>query len=200
MPGAGGLEREDRDLAALAVLALLTTGPRHPYDLHRLLTDTGKRFVTGLPRSLYHAVVKLERAGLIQPVGTQRQAGRPERTVYGLTNAGQDEARRRVERLLATPTADADITYAALSFVSVLTREQAVTALRTRTAALGAAIAQLESDLAGAADVHPLLLIESEFELARLRAERDWMTGIAEQIQSGKLEWLDAIPADRPAS
>jgi hypothetical protein len=46
VPDAEGLEREDRDLAALAVLALLSTGPRHPYDLHRLLTDTGKRFVT----------------------------------------------------------------------------------------------------------------------------------------------------------
>lgn len=200
MPGADGLEREDRDLAALAVLALLSTGPRHPYDLHRLLTDTGKRFVTGLPRSLYHAVDKLERAGLIQPIGVQRQAGRPERTVYGLTNAGRDEVRRRVELLLATPTADADVTYAALSFVTVLTKEQAVAALRARTAALGAAIAQLESDLAGAADVHPLLLVESQFELARLRAERDWMTGIADQIQTGRLEWLDAIPADRPAS
>ncbi len=199
MAGAGGLDREARDLAALAVLALLFTGPRHPYDLHRLLIDTGKRFVTGLPRSLYHAVGKLERAGLIQPTGTQRPAGRPERTVYAITDAGRDEVRRRVELLLTTPTADADVTYAALSFVSVLPREQAVTALRARARALRAAIDQLESDLAGAAAVHRLLLVESEFELARLRADRDWMTGIADQSQSGGLEWPDAIPVDQSA-
>lgn len=110
MPGVGGLDRKDRNLAALAVLALLSTGPRHPDDIHRLLVDTGKRFVTGLPRSLYHAVDKLDRAGLMRPAGTQRQAGRPERTVYALTDAGRDEVRRRVEALLATPTADADVT------------------------------------------------------------------------------------------
>lgn len=199
MAGADRIDRGDRDLAALAVLALLSTGPRHPYDIHRLLVDTGKHFVAGLPRSLYHAVGKLERAGLIDQQGAQRQAGRPERTVYALTDAGRAEVRRRVEVLLAMPTADADVTYAALSFASVLRQDQAVAALRTRTDALDAAIGRLTADLAGAAQVHRLLLIESEFELARLRAEHDWMAGIADQIESGALGWLDAIPADGPA-
>lgn len=199
MRSAQELKRKDRDLAALAVLALLSTQPRHPYDIHRLLIDTGKVFVTGLPRSLYHAVDKLERAGLIEPVGTQRQAGRPERTVYALTKAGREEVRRRVEVLLATPTADADVTYAALSFIAVLEREQAVAALRSRAAALMSAIAELEADLAGAAGVPPLLLVESEYELARMRAERDWMTGLADRIESGRLEWLDAFPSDGTA-
>src|SRR5690606_19075028 len=162
--------------------------PRHPYDIHRLLIETGKVFVTGLPRSLYHAVTRLEQAGLIEPVGTQRQAGRPERTVYALTAAGRDEGRRRVRVLPATPTADADVTYAALSFIAVLGREQAVAALESRAAALTAAIGRLEADLAGAADVPPLLLIESEYELARMRAERDWMTDLANRIESGRLE------------
>ncbi|HEY8471784.1 MAG TPA: helix-turn-helix transcriptional regulator [Natronosporangium sp.] len=200
MRGGQGLKREERDLAALAVLALLSTQPRHPYDIHRLLIETGKVFVTGLPRSLYHAVTRLEQAGLIEPVGTQRQAGRPERTVYALTAAGRDEVRRRVEVLLATPTADADVTYAALSFIAVLGREQAVAALESRAAALTAAIGRLEADLAGAADVPPLLLIESEYELARMRAERDWMTDLANRIESGRLEWLDAFAAGGAAA
>jgi len=192
-------DRKDRDLAGLAVLALLSTGPRHPYDIHRLLIETGKVFVTGLPRSLYHAVDKLEQAGFIEPVGTQRQAGRPERTVYALTDAGREEVRRRVEVLLATPTADADVTYAALSFIAVLEREQAIAAVRTRADALDTAIGRLEAGLAGAADVQPLLLVESEYELARMRAERDWMTGIANQIDSGRLAWLDAVPVEGSA-
>lgn len=189
-------DRKDRDLAALAVLALLSTGPRHPYDIHRLLVETGKVFVTGLPRSLYHAVSKLEQVALIEPVGTQRQAGRPERTVYALTPAGRDEVRRRVEVLLAVPTADADITYAALSFIAVLERDQAIAALRARAEALATSIDRLEADLAGAAEVQPLLLVESEYELTRMRAERDWVSGIADRITSGDLEWLDAFPPE----
>ena len=199
MRGVQRPDRKDRDLAGLAVLALLSTGPRHPYDIHRLLIETGKVFVTGLPRSLYHAVDKLEQAGFIEPVGTQRQAGRPERTVYALTDAGREEVRRRVEVLLATPTADADVTYAALSFIAVLEREQAIAAVRTRADALDTAIGRLEAGLAGAADVQPLLLVESEYELARMRAERDWMIGIANQIDSGRLAWLDAVPVEGSA-
>ena len=185
--------RKDRDLSTLAVLALLSTGPRHPYDIHRLLVETGKVFVPGLPRSLYHAVAKLERAALIVPVGTQRQAGRPERTVYALTAAGRDEVRRRVEMLLATPTADTDITYAALSFIAVLERDQAIAALRARADALTIATERLAADLAAASEVAPLLLVESEYELARMRTERDWMSALADRIGTGSLEWLDAL-------
>jgi len=192
-------ERKDRDLPALAVLALLSTGPRHPYDIHRLLVETGKVFVTGLPRSLYHAVSRLEHAGLIEPVGTERQSGRPERTVFALTGAGRDEVRRRVEVLLAAPTADADMTYAALSFIAVLEREQAIGALRARAVALTAAIEKIEADVASASEVQPLLLVESEFELARLRTERDWMAGFADRIEAEDIEWLDAFPTEGSA-
>ncbi|AFV90447.1 Transcriptional regulator PadR family protein [Acidipropionibacterium acidipropionici ATCC 4875] len=192
------LNRADRDLPTLAVLALLSTGPRHPYDIHRLLIQTGKVFVTGLPRSLYHAVDKLERSGLIEAVATERRAGRPERTVYELTPTGRQEVRRRVRILLTTPTPDSDITYAALSFIAVLTREEAASALRARGETLTASVEQLTADLAAATDVEPLLLIESDFELARLNAERDWVSGLVERIESGELRWLDAFAeADR---
>lgn len=187
-------------MAALAVLSLLSTGPRHPYDIHRMLVDSGKTFVSGLPRSLYHAVDRLEAAGLIEKVATRRDANRPERTLYALTDAGRDEVRRRVEVLLATPTPNGDLTYAALSFVAVLERERAVAALRARAGALDTAIDKLEADLAGAADVPRLLLVESEFDLARMRAERDWMAGIAEQADSGSLEWLEAVAPGAGAS
>ena len=192
------LNRADRDLPTLAVLALLSTGPRHPYDIHRLLIQTGKVFVTGLPRSLYHAVDKLERSGLIEAVATERRAGRPERTVYELTPTGRQEVRRRVRILLTTPTPDSAITYAALSFIAVLTREEAASALRTRGEILTASVEQLTADLAAATDVEPLLLIESDFELARLNAERDWVSSLVERIESGELRWLDAFAeADR---
>ena len=185
--------RADRDLVGLTVLALLSVRPAHPYELHRFVIDTHKDYIGGLPRSLYHAVDKLERDGLIEAMGTERQAGRPERTVYALTEAGRREVRRRVETLLATPTPDADLSYAALSFVAVLEKEQAIAAVRERCAALEATIAQLEAALAAASEVEPLLLVESEFELARVRAERAWMVELVDRVESGRLTWLDAF-------
>src|SRR5690606_6322732 len=106
----------------------------------------------------------------------------------------RDEVRRRVELLLSTPWANADVTYAALSFVSVLPRDRAVAALRMRADALEAEASRLQEAHAGARDVPRLLLIETEFEIARARAERGWVSAIIDEIVSGELPWLDALP------
>jgi len=195
------LQRVDRDLPALAVLALLTRGPRHTYDMHRFMVDTRKDFVVGLPRSLYHAVDKLERAGFVTQAGTEQSSGRPERVRYALTEAGTAELRRRVSLLLATPEPDATLFYAALSFMGVLGGEEALAALRARVAGLDLQRARLEGDLAAAEGVPRILLVEAEFERARLAAERDWTAGLLAELESGDLAWpddLDELPPPLP--
>ncbi|MFC7740738.1 PadR family transcriptional regulator [Nocardiopsis composta] len=141
------LRREDRDVAGLTVLALLHTGPRHTYDMHRLMVDWHKDFVTGLPRSMYHAVNRLLRGGLIEPVAAVRPGPRPERTVYALTEAGGRELRERERRLLRTPDRDTALFVAALSFLGVLPPEEAARALRDRAAALEEHSAGLGAEL-----------------------------------------------------
>jgi DNA-binding PadR family transcriptional regulator len=188
-----GLRRSDRDLPALTVLALLLTGPRHTYEMHRLMIDTHKDFVTGLPRSMYHAVERLLRDELIRVVGTDRAAGRPERTVYALTDAGRAELAARVRRLLEHPDADATLFVAALSFVGCLPVPQAREALAARRGELdrraGEATAGYE---AAVRDVPRVLLVELEFEIARLTAERDWVARLVDDLDAGRLTW----PAD----
>jgi DNA-binding PadR family transcriptional regulator len=130
------LARSDRDLPALTVLALLLGGPRHTYEMHRLMVDTHKDFVTGLPRSRYHAVDRLQRAELVRVMGTDRERGRPERTVYALTDAGRAELGERLRRLLAHLDPDATLFVAALSFLGCLTVPQARDALDARRDAL----------------------------------------------------------------
>ncbi|GAA3309586.1 PadR family transcriptional regulator [Nonomuraea dietziae] len=65
------------DLAGLTVLAMLAVRAGHPYELHRFIVDTHKDYVTGLPRSLYHAVERLAKEELIVPVETTREGRRP---------------------------------------------------------------------------------------------------------------------------
>lgn len=184
------LTRAERDLPALTVLALLTVGPRHPYDIHRFVVETRKDFVAGAPRSIYHAVQRLEAAHLIEPIGSEQAGGRPERTVFALTEAGRAEARRRVFALLSTPQTDRTVTVAALSFLGILGRDDAVVALHARVAALDAAIALAAADLAAASEVPPILLIEAEYDRHQLAAERDWFADVATRLDSGELGWL----------
>jgi len=186
------LRRVDRDLPALTVLALLTTGPRHTYEMHRLMIDTHKDFVTGLPRSMYHAVERLLRDELIEVVRTDRAAGRPERTVYGLTDAGRAELAERVRRLLEQPDPDATLFVAALSFLGCLSAPQAREALDARRAELERRIEGTRAGLASAPPLPRLLLVEAEYEIARLTAERDWVAGLIADLDSGRLDW----PAD----
>jgi DNA-binding PadR family transcriptional regulator len=186
------LQRADRDLPALTVLALLTTGPRHTYEMHRLMVDTHKDFVTGLPRSMYHAVERLLRAELIEVVRTDRAEGRPERTVYALTDAGRAELAERVGRLLAHPDPDATLFVAALSFLGCLPVPQARAALDARRADLVRRIDGTRAALAEVGHLPRLLLVEAEFEIARLTAERDWVAALLADIDTGRLHW----PAD----
>ncbi len=187
------LQRSDRDLPALTVLALLMTGPRHTYEMHRLMIDTHKDFVTGLPRSMYHAVDRLQRGGFVQVVGTDRAEGRPERTMYALTDAGRAELLARVRRLLAHPDPDATLLVAALSFLGCLPVPAASAALRERHAELvRRADAAADGMREAARTVPRLLLVELEYEIARLGAERDWVDGILADLDAGRLTW----PAD----
>jgi DNA-binding PadR family transcriptional regulator len=186
------LQRADRDLPALTVLALLTTGPRHTYEMHRLMVDTHKDFVTGLPRSMYHAVERLLRAELIEVLGTDRAEGRPERTVYALTDAGRSELAERVSRLLAHPDPDATLFVAALSFLGCLPVPRARAALEARRAELHRRIDGARAALAEVGHLPRLLLVETEFEIARLTAERDWVAALLADIDAGRLDW----PAD----
>ncbi|GAA0429400.1 PadR family transcriptional regulator [Actinoplanes capillaceus] len=182
------MRKADRDLASLTVLALLMTGPRHAYEMNLLIEKTHKTFVTGLPRSLYHAVNRLVGAGEIRVSDVVREAGRPERTVYALTDQGRARLRDWIGVLLREPDPDSSLLTAALSFAGCLPPETVAGLLRERRAGL-------EHRLAAARAVPELpriLLIETEYEVSRLTAERDWVSGIAADIETGRLTW----PAD----
>jgi DNA-binding PadR family transcriptional regulator len=141
---------------------------------------------------MYHAVERLLRAELIEVVRTDRAEGRPERTVYGLTDAGRAELVERVGRLLAHPDPDATLFVAALSFLGCLPVPQARAALDARRAELGRRIDGTRAALAEVGHLPRLLLVEAEFEIARLRAERDWVAALDADIDTGRLHW----PAD----
>jgi DNA-binding PadR family transcriptional regulator len=192
----GELRRADRDLTSLTVLALLLTGPRHPYEMHQMVLATHKDFVTGLPRSLYHAVERLLRDELVRVQETTKDPGRPERTVYALTEAGREALRSQLHRLLACPDPDSTLFVAALSFVATLGIGEALGALRTRGEALAEGVADIDAGLASVSvSVPRLLLIEAEYDRSRLEAERGFVAGLIEDLEAGRLAWPEELTA-----
>ncbi|WP_051840065.1 PadR family transcriptional regulator [Streptomyces sp. NRRL F-5126] len=183
------------DVTGTTVLALLAQRSRHPYELHRFLIDTHKDYVSGLPRSLYHAVGRLARDGLIEPLGSSREGRSPERTVYGITAEGHQELTHRLRRMLERPDRDTTVMYAALSLIGVLEVPDAERCLQTRAADLEGKVAAAESALAGL-DLPRALLLETEYARALHAAELGWLRAVLSDLRSGDLDWPALVNGD----
>ena len=190
MPRARQLTQQ---LVDLTVLALLSETPRHPYDMHRQIRLRQKNFLTGLPRSLYHAVDRLDREGLVEPMETLREGNRPERTVYRLTEDGSTEFYLRLSELLADPSTDHPVFTAAVSFISRLEPDAAREVLELRGTMLEGQIAELDAQIRLIGPkLHRLAILESEHLRVLRAAELEWVRSVAADIAAGRLTWSTA--------
>lgn len=187
----------------VAVLAFLHEGPMHPYQMQRLLRLRHKDEILALKRgSLYHAIARLLRDGLIAVRTTNREGKRPERTIYRITPAGLTEFMNTIRSMVIMPRRESSEFLAALSFLVHLDPEEAAQRLEERVQRLQAEVGQLAAGLASASEhVARINLVESEYLLTMLKAELSWVKALEKDIRSGKLDWdLKAILRKAAAS
>lgn len=180
----------------IAVLALLREAPMHPYQMQRLLSERHKDEILALKRgSLYHSIGRLVRGGLIEPSATSRDGRRPERTTYRLTPEGRNELFGVLRQIIATPRRESSEFMAAMSFLVHLTPAESLPVLEVRCRMLEGQITGIGAGLTAAATrVERINLVESEYLLAMLKAELEWVRGLARQVREGTLTWdIDTI-------
>jgi DNA-binding PadR family transcriptional regulator len=175
----------------VAVLALLREAPMHPYEMQRLLHERHKDELLVLKRgSLYHAVERLLRAGLIEAAATGRTGRRPERTTYRITAVGRQEFARVLQHMVGNPRRESSEFMAALSFLLHLERDEAMAKLAERALRLEEEIRGTEATLKSVMKrVERINLIESEYHLAMRRAELRWVRELLGELRSGRLRW-----------
>ena len=180
-----------RSLWEIAVLALLREETMHPYEMQRLLQLRHKDELLALKRgSLYHAVNRLMREGLIEPVSTAREGRRPERTTYRITPAGEDDLLRSLRRMVAVPHREPSEFFAGLSFLVYLTPRDASAQLRDRATRLHAEIDNLTTARERLISrVMRINIIEEEYLLAMRRAELIWVRSLIDDVESRRLTW-----------
>jgi DNA-binding PadR family transcriptional regulator len=183
------------DYVGLNVLALLSEQPRHPYEMQRALRERhlDQHFrLSGLPRSLYHAVDRLARNRLIEPMETTREGNRPERTVYEITEEGREEFESRLRHLVEAPATEPPALAAALGFAAYLTPGTVLDALEGRIVSLTTEVAQLDAGM-GALREHVRLprifLIGVECRRALREAELEWARSLAGELRGGTFTW-----------
>ncbi|WP_234320521.1 PadR family transcriptional regulator [Streptomyces sp. SBT349] len=75
-------------LASNVLLGLLSTGPQHGYELKRAYDEHLPRAKPLAFGQTYATLGRLERDGLIEQTGRDREGG-PDRTLYAVTDAGR---------------------------------------------------------------------------------------------------------------
>jgi DNA-binding PadR family transcriptional regulator len=177
---------------ALAVLSLLHAAPLHPYAMQRLLKEWGKDKVinVGQRANLYKTIKRLLQAGLIAVRQTERDQQYPERTVYELTEAGRGAAHNWLTEMVVRPRNEFPQFPAALSFLMMLTPDEARAALEQRANALRGQLTTLEADLANYAPALPrVTLMDDEYQRTMIIAELGWVDDVLTELTSGALTW-----------
>jgi len=186
---------------ALAVLALLFERPMHPYEMAATLKQRHKAESIKIRYgSLYTVIQLLVKRGFIAAKETSREGRRPERTVFALTPSGYDELRAWMQDLLRDPVNEFPQFAAGLSLLPVLPPDEAIALLRHRALRLSAEATRIEAHLAELTQQEvpvppeelppqlvgkkfpPLFVVESEFELALIKAELAFVNELVRRI------------------
>jgi DNA-binding PadR family transcriptional regulator len=184
--------RKVGNLLALAILGTLVQRPMHPYEMASILRERGKDDDMPIKwGSLYTVVRNLEKHGFIEATGSTREGGRPERTIYRITDTGAGELKDWVRELLGTPEREQTKFKAALSMIGALTPDEAIDLLRHRITLLEAEIASDRESL-GQQNVPRLFLIEDEYDLAVRAAELTWIRELLAELRSGTFPEISA--------
>ena len=139
---------------AFSALGMLIDAPMHPYEMYQLmLARREDRVVKVSAGSLYRAVERLARDGLIVESGTERMGNRPERTVYTVTDAGRDAFDESLEEMLSRSVNEFPEFPLAIGEAHNLPAERVVELLGTRLDAIrdvltadGRTLAQVEEN------------------------------------------------------
>lgn len=169
---------------ALAVLACLWERPMYPYEMTTTMRERGKEDSIRLNFGSLYAVIKsLEKHGFIEVAQTEREGNRPERVVYAITDAGRVEAEEWLRELIEVPVKEYPAIETGLSLLPMLPPQVAADLLESRRD-------RIDEDLAARRALHEevrglpeLFMIESDYRVAILEAERTFVADLAARIR-----------------
>lgn len=176
---------------AFAVLGSLSERPMHPYEISTMLRARGKDQSIKLNYgSLYSVVGALEKNGFIEALETIREGNRPERTVYQITETGQQEFTDWLTELIGTPSREFHPLEAGLAYLPGLPPERVVELLEQRLKAVDTEIEEISAAHKQMASMEfpRIFWVESEFRLALLQAESTYISRLIRDIRTDNLD------------
>lgn len=186
--------KTQRSPLAMAILALLAEEPMHPYRMQQLIKERGKDQIINVRQraSIYQTIERLLRDGQISVKETLRETGKPDRTVYEATKEGREILIEWLREVLSTPIQEFPNFPVAISYISILSPQDALEKLEQRLDVLEKTVHQIDNNLQTYKSIIPrLFMLESEYQKAILAAELEWVRSASEDIRNGSLSWND---------
>ena len=187
-------------LLVLGVVKLFQ--PVHGYVVRReLISWRAQEWASVQPGSIYNALKTLTRDGLLEVASTDQVGGRPERTTYRLTTAGTEEFHTLLREEWWNVRTPVDPMMAAVSFLSALSRAEAISALEHRIAQIHGMVRQLEFAIDGHDGAESPLHVREMMRLmnARVAAEIAWSEQFIERLKNREYDTADEPPWQPPA-
>lgn len=181
-------------LLVLGVVKLFQ--PVHGYEVRReLLSWRAQEWASVQPGSIYNALKTLTRDGLLEIASTDQVGGRPERTTYRLTQAGNEEFHTLLREEWWTVRPPVDPLMAAVSFLGEIPRAEAIAALEHRAAQIHGMVRQLQFGIDSQDGTDSPLHVREMLRLmtARVAAELAWSAQLLERLRRGEY-----VTADEP--
>jgi DNA-binding PadR family transcriptional regulator len=178
--------------------------PAHGYFVRReLLSWHADQWAKLNPGSVYNALRAMTREGLLEQAGTEAKGGRPARTSYRLTAAGEAEFRELAWSALwnVDPFAP-DLLLTAWGFAWTFSRAEVLQALDHRLESIEASREGIDGTIEHVlSDPGTPAYVAEHVRLtqARLDGEEEWIVEVSERIRGGEY-WFEGDPGSREES
>ncbi|QRN82788.1 PadR family transcriptional regulator [Chloroflexota bacterium] len=172
----------------LALLGLLTEGPKYGYQLENDIETRGMREWTEIGfSSIYYLLNKSEDRGWILSTLGETSKG-PVRKLYALTQTGWSLLRTELLQRLAHPTPNSGELDLALAFMSILPPEQVTEALNEYQQSLEDGLKRVNQQWERSGRGHLPENVEILFahSLHRIQSELDWVKTLLQTRKENK--------------
>jgi DNA-binding PadR family transcriptional regulator len=174
----------------LVILGLLRQESLHGYELKHVIEEHMGDWTKIPVGSIYFALGKLADEGKIREVAVEREGKRPEKTVYEITAAGDEEFFALLRDCLGTSEKEYHEIDQALAFLDALKPREAAALFGSRVSLLEAQVLRLKKHKAERtrlASVPPSAKAIFSHSQRRLEAELAWSREVLADIEAGRL-------------
>jgi len=172
----------------LVILGLLRERPLYGYELKQIIEEHMGDWTSIAFGSIYYALDKLAKEGLIEQIAVEQEGRRPSRCVYQITEAGQ----AKFLRLLREVWSEVERHYHAIDiglvFMEALPGEELKSYLQGRITQLEGIVqhvAEHRAEQMAQPEVPALAAAVFDHGLAHFQAELAWTRELLDKVEAG---------------